>query len=266
MTNIHPTALVDAGAELAADVKIGPFCVVGAGVRLAEGVVLESHVVVQGRTSVGPGTRIFPFAVIGGEPQHTAYKGEEVELVIGARNLIREHVTMHPGTGLGGGRTIVGDDGFFMVGSHVAHDCLVGDHVVFINHAVVGGHVTVEDYAILGGSSAVHQRVRVGKHAMIGGMTGVEADVIPYGSVTGNRAHLVGLNIVGLKRRGFSRERIHQMRTAFRVLFAEEGTLAERVEDAADLYKDVPEVMDIITFIRGDSQRGLCTPQHDRAA
>jgi UDP-N-acetylglucosamine acyltransferase len=264
MNLIHPTAIVDRGAELADDVKIGPYCVIGPHVRLNSGVVLDSHVVVQGHTTIGRDCRLFPFAVIGGEPQHTAFKGEVVELIIGERNLIREHVTMHPGTSVGVGKTIVGNDCFFYVGSHVAHDSVIGNNVIFINHAVIGGHVHVDDFAILGGSSAVHQRVRVGKHAMIGGMTGVESDIIPYGSVTGNRAHLVGLNIIGLKRRGFTRERIHQMRTAFRILFAEEGTLAERVEDAAELYRDVPEVMEIITFIRGDSLRGLCTPQQDR--
>jgi UDP-N-acetylglucosamine acyltransferase len=266
MTHIHPTAIVDRGAELADDVQIGPYCVIGSKVILGPGVRLESHVVVQGRTTIGKDSRLFPFAVIGGEPQHLAYKGEDVELIIGERNIIREHVTMHPGTPVGTGRTIVGNDGNFYVGSHVSHDSVVGNHVIFTNHAVIGGHVHIDDFAILGGSAAVHQRVRIGKHAMIGGMTGVESDVIPYGSVNGNRAHLVGLNIVGLKRRGFTRDRIHQMRTAFRVLFAEEGTLVERVEDAAELYANVPEVMEIIDFIRGDSQRGLTTPKPDNVA
>lgn len=264
MDAIHATAEVDKRAELADGVEIGPYCVIGPNVRLGARVRLNSHVVVQGRTTIGDDTRIFPFAVIGGEPQHTAYKGEDVELVIGRRNVIREHVTMHPGTGIGTGRTLIGDDGLFYAGSHVAHDCVIGNNVVFTNNVLIGGHVHVDDFAILGGGCAVHQRVRVGKYVMIGGMSGVESDVIPYGSVMGNRAHLVGLNIIGLKRRGFDRERIHQMRTAFRVLFAEEGTLAERVEDAAALYSNVPEVMDIINFIRGDSQRGLCTPK-DRA-
>jgi UDP-N-acetylglucosamine acyltransferase len=218
--------------------------------------------VIEGHTTIGRDCRLFPFAVIGGEPQHTAFKGEVVELIIGERNLIREHVTMHPGTPFGSGRTIVGNDGNFYVGSHVAHDSVIGNSVIFINHAVIGGHVHVDDFAILGGSSAVHQRVRVGKHAMIGGMTGVESDIIPYGSVWGNHAHLEGLNLVGLKRRGFSREAINNLRAAYRLMFADEGTFQERLDDTIEVYQGSAEVMEIVNFIRSDANRPICLP-HD---
>ena len=259
--SIHPSAIVDAGAEIGAGVRVGPYCCVGPRVAIADGTILEAHVVVAGRTRIGAGTRIFPFASIGHRPQDLKYRGEPSELVIGARNVIREHVTMNPGTEGGGMVTRTGDDCLFMAGAHVAHDSRIGEHVILVNNATLGGHVTVGDYAIVGGLSAVHQFVRIGKHAMIGGMTGVEQDVIPYGSVTGNRAALVGLNIVGLKRRGFGREAIHDLRAAYRLLFAQEGTLQERVDDVAELFADNDVVADIIEFIRVDSSRSICQPK-----
>ncbi|MBM3557877.1 MAG: acyl-ACP--UDP-N-acetylglucosamine O-acyltransferase, partial [Alphaproteobacteria bacterium] len=190
MSAIHPTAVIENGAKIAEGVEIGPFCHVGARVELGPQVKLKSHVVVAGRTRIGAGTVVFPFASIGHQPQDLKYAGEDSELVVGARCLIREHVTMNPGTKGGGMLTQVGDDCLFMAGAHVAHDCRIGNHVILVNHATLGGHVTIQDYAILGGLSAVHQFARIGKHAMVGGMTGVENDVIPYGSVIGNRAHL----------------------------------------------------------------------------
>lgn len=265
MSDIHPTALVEAGAELGEGVSIGPFCLVGARARLGDHVRLVSHVTVAGRTTVGANTIVYPFSSLGHPPQHLRHRGEETELIIGLCNTIRESVTMNPGTTAGGGVTRVGDHGFFMASAHVAHDCQVGNHVIFTNGAVVGGHVKVGDHVIIGGLAAVHQNCRIGKHAIIGGMTGVEADVIPYGSVIGNRAFLAGLNVVGLKRRGFNRETIHTMRNAYRLLFAQEGTFQERLADVEELFKDEAEVMDIVAFARADSVRGLVMPKLDRA-
>jgi UDP-N-acetylglucosamine acyltransferase len=264
MTEIHPTAVVESGAVLGQGVQIGPHCVVGSHVRLGDGVRLVSHVVVAGHTTIGAHSTIYPFASLGHPPQHVNYKGEDTELVIGAHNVIRESVTMNPGTAAGGGVTRVGHHGYFLTGSHVAHDCFVGDHVTFINGAVIGGHVHVEDHVTIGGLAAVHQRSRIGRHAFIGGMSGVEGDVIPYGSVLGNRAYLGGLNIVGIKRRGFSRDTIHTLRNAYRLLFAQEGTFQERLADVEELFKDSKEVMEIVAFVRAESSsRSLVMPNRD---
>jgi UDP-N-acetylglucosamine acyltransferase len=265
MTSVHPTAIVEKGARLGRGVTIGPYCVVGPDVELGDQVALISHVVVAGRTKIGAGTRIYPFASIGHPPQDLKYKGEPSELAIGANNVIREHVTMNPGTEGGGMITRVGDNCLFMVGAHVAHDCIIGNNVIMANNATLGGHVQVGDFAILGGLSAVHQFVRIGPHAMIGGMSGVENDIIPYGSAMGDRAHLSGLNIVGMKRRGFSRDDIHVLRTAYRLLFAQEGTMSERVEDVESIYRDNEGVMDIVQFVRGSSQRAVCQPKVGQA-
>lgn len=265
MTNVHPTAVVEKGARLGREVTIGPYCVVGPDVELGDKVALVSHVVLAGRTKIGAGTCIYPFASIGHPPQDLKYRGELSELVIGINNVIREHVTMNPGTEGGGMITRVGDNCLFMVGAHVAHDCIIGNNVIMANNATLGGHVQVGDFAILGGLSAVHQFVRIGPHAMIGGMSGVENDIIPYGSAMGDRAHLSGLNIVGMKRRGFSRDDIHVLRTAYRLLFAQEGTLSERVEDVESIYRDNEGVMDIVQFVRGSSQRAVCQPKVGQA-
>lgn len=261
MADIHPTAIVDGKARLGEGVSIGPYCVVGGGVALGNGCKLASHVVVDGRTDIGPCTQIFPFASIGLAPQDQKFDGEPSTLRIGAENVIREHVTINPGTRGGGMVTRVGDECLLMVGAHVAHDCTVGDHVVMANNATLAGHVTVEDYAIIGGLSAVHQFCRIGKHAMVGGMSGVECDVIPYGSVMGDRARLSGLNIVGLKRRGFSRTNISALRRAYRLMFAAEGTMAERLEDVVEAYSSQEAVMEIVNFIRSDSNRAMCQPR-----
>ena len=261
MTNIHPTAIIDAKAEIAASALIGPYCVVGPDVQLGESVELISHVAVAGRTKIGAGTRIFPFASIGHQPQDLKYRGEPSTLEIGQNNQIREYVTMNPGTEGGGMITRVGNDCLFMASAHVAHDCILGDNVIMANNATLAGHVTVGEFAFLGGLSAVHQFVRIGRHAMIGGMSGVEADVIPFGTVIGNRACLNGLNIVGLKRRGFSRDDIHTLRNAYRLLFAPEGTLQERLSDVEEQFKDNDVVMEIVAFIRSDSSRSLSTPK-----
>jgi UDP-N-acetylglucosamine acyltransferase len=266
MAFIHPTAIVAPGAEIAASVTIGPYCCVGEHVVLEDEVTLLSHVVVAGRTRIGRGTRIFPFASIGHEPQDLKYGGEPSELIIGRNNTIREHVTMNPGTTGGGMVTRVGDNGLFMMSVHVAHDCLVGDNVIMANNATLGGHVVVEDHAVLGGLSAVHQFVRIGRHAMIGGMTGVEHDVIPYGLAMGDRARLSGLNIRGLQRRGFVRDDIQALRSAYQILFGEKGTLGERVEEIAALYPEVEPVRQVIDFIRADSSRAICQPKPSNAA
>ncbi|MBC6439423.1 MAG: acyl-ACP--UDP-N-acetylglucosamine O-acyltransferase [Rhodospirillales bacterium] len=266
MPDIHATAVVDPAADIADDVTIGPYCTIGAGVRLGAFVRLVSHVVIDGETSLGEGCQVFPFASLGLRPQDLKYQGEPSRLEIGANNTIREYVTMNPGTKGGGLLTRVGDNGLFMVGAHVAHDCMLGDHIIMANNATLAGHVVVEDFAIIGGLSAVHQFVRIGRHAMVGGMSGVEQDVIPFGSVSGDRAHLMGLNLVGLKRNGFGRDDIHTMRNAYRLLFADEGTLGERMDDVDEVFGACPPVEAILAFMRIESTRGLCQPKDGHAA
>ena len=262
MTEIHPTAIVDEAAKIGKNVRIGPYSMIGPDVELGDGVEIISHVVVHGRTSIGASTRMFPFASIGHQPQDQKYNGEPSTLVVGCNNVIREYVTMNPGTKGGGMETRVGNNCLFMVGAHVAHDCTIGDHVILVNNATLGGHVTIDEWAIIGGLSAVHQFVRIGKHAMVGGKTGVADDVIPYGSVIGNRARLTGLNIIGLKRRDFSRDAIHNIRKAYRLIFAEEGTLSERLQDVGELFPDNEPVMEIVNFIKSGSSRSICQPQN----
>ena len=257
----HPTAVIEAGAKLGDGVKIGPYCVVGAEVTLADNVELVSHVVVAGKTAIGPRTRIFPFASIGHQPQDLKYKGEPSTLTIGADCQIREGVTINPGTEGGGMTTTVGDRCAFLANSHVGHDCHVGNNVIFSNNVMLAGHCNVGDFAIIGGGAAVIQFARVGAHAFLGGMSGLENDLIPYGMALGNRAHLSGLNIVGLQRRGFSRSDIHDLRRAYRLLFADEGTLVERMEDVAEEFASHPIVQEILEFIRAGGKRSLCTPK-----
>lgn len=266
MADIHSTAIVGVNASIAEGVKIGPYCVLGSDVVLEDGVILRSHVMIEGRTKIGAGTEIFPFASIGMPPQDLKYAGEPSELIIGKNNIIREHVTISPGTAGGGMVTRVGDNNLIMIGVHIGHDSRIGDHTVLSNNAAIGGHVTIEDYVIFGAQSGVHQFVRIGRHAMIGGLSAVVRDVIPYGSVTGERAGLTGLNLIGLKRRGFSRGEIRTLRTAYRLLFAEEGTLGERLSDVADMYGDNQAVMEIVDFISSDSSRPVCLPRSGSAA
>jgi UDP-N-acetylglucosamine acyltransferase len=265
MPDIHPSAVIEAGATLASDVSIGPFCSVGRDAVLGQGVRLESHVVVTGCTRIGAGSRLFPFASIGHRPQDMKFAGEASTLEIGPRAVIREYVTMNPGTAGGGMLTRVGADCLFMAATHVAHDCHLGDHVIMANGAVLGGHVAIGDHAILGGLSAVHQFVRIGQHAMIGGASAVEDDVIPYGVVMGNRAHLSGLNLVGLKRRDFARQEIDDLRRAYRQLFGPEGTLSERLDATAAEFADCKLVQDVIDFMRAKSRRNICLPRQNGA-
>jgi UDP-N-acetylglucosamine acyltransferase len=263
MTVVHATAIVDPRARLGAGVEIGPYCVVGTDVELGDGVILHSHVVVVGRTKVGARTQIFPFASIGHRPQDMKYAGEPSELIIGSDSMLREHVTMNPGTEGGGMITRVGDRGLFMMGAHVAHDCQIGDRVIMANNATLGGHVVVEDDAIIGGLSAIHQFVRIGHHAMIGGMSGVEHNVIPYGLATGERARLQGLNVVGMKRHGLARADIQTLSEAYARLFGAEDTLAERVERLAAELGESAGVADIVAFVRAKSSRALCRPKRE---
>lgn len=260
-TAIHPTAIVAPETKLGRDVQIGPYCIVGSEVTLGDGVRLHSHVVVDGRTTIGENTAIYPFASIGPQPQDLKYHGEASELIVGARNQIREHVTMNPGTEGGRMETRVGDDCLFMIGTHIAHDCVIGNHVIMANNATLGGHVEIGDYAIIGGLAAVHQFVRIGAHSMVGGMSGIEQDLIPYGSAMGERARLRGLNLVGLQRRNFSREDIQTLRTAYRLMFAPEGTLSERIDDVVGLYGESSPVMEIVEFIRAETSRAVLQPK-----
>ena len=258
--SIHPTALVDASARIADDVEIGPWCRVGPNVVLAQGVRLISHVVVQQDTDVGAGTVIHPFAVIGSDPQHNGYKGEPVRLEIGSNNLIREHCTFNRGTPQGTGVTVVGSDNLFMTGAHVGHDCVVGNNVVMANNATLGGHAHVGDRVFLGGLCAVHQNGRVGQGAIVGGLAAVTRDVIPYGSAWGNHARLHGLNLIGLKRKGYGKDQLRRLLAAYRDLFEGSGEFAGRIDRVAEAYADLPEITEIVAFIREGGKRPLCLP------
>ncbi len=259
MTSIHPSAIVEDGSVLGEGVKIGPFCHVGSQVVLGDNVELLSHVSLTGDTTVGDRTRIFPFAAIGGEPQDLKYAGEATKLRIGSDCDIREGVTMNPGTEGGGGTTSVGNNGTFLANSHVAHDCQIGDNVIFSNNVMLAGHCTVGDGVIFGGGSAAHQFCRIGRNAFIGGLAGIEGDVIPFGMAIGNRASLAGLNLIGMKRSGISRDSIHAVRSAYKVLFSSENPMQQAAEalrqDAAD-----PLVIEVLDFVDAGKDRALCTP------
>ena len=254
---IHPSAVVDPAARIGEGCEIGPFCVIGPQVELGRGVVLKSHAVIAGETVIGDETVVFPFASIGEIPQDLKFRGERARLEIGARNRIREYVTMNPGTEGGGGVTRVGDDGLFMAGSHVAHDCQIGDRVILVNNAAVAGHCVLEDDVIVGGLSGVHQWVRIGRGAMIGAVTMVTADVIPYGLVQGPRGHLDGLNLVGLKRRGASRADIHALREMLGLLG--QGSFRDTARQMAK-GENGPMVSEVLDFILGPSDRSFLAP------
>lgn len=266
MTQIfHPTAIIHPNAKIGSNVRIGAYSVVGENVTLADDVVLHSHVVVEGRTEIGKRTVIFPFASIGHAPQDLKFHGEESALIIGENNTIREHVTMNPGTEMGGMVTRIGNNGLFMMACHIAHDCIIGDHVILANNATLGGHVTVGDYAFIGGLAAVHQFIRIGTHAVIGGMSGVENDVIPYGRVKGERAFLAGLNLIGLDRRGFTKDQVRTLQKAYNQIFAEDETLEQRLGKAEKDYADQPQVMELIQFAREKTRFPLCQPSRKTA-
>ncbi|MEM9766199.1 MAG: acyl-ACP--UDP-N-acetylglucosamine O-acyltransferase [Pseudomonadota bacterium] len=258
---IHPTAIVEDGAVLGASVSIGPYAHIGPKVVLDDGVEIFSHAVVAGHTHVGARTRIWPFASVGHQPQDLKFRGEPSRLEIGADCMIREHATLSPGTEGGGMLTSVGDGCLFMMGSHVGHDCVVGSGVIMANNATLGGHVSVGDHAVLGGLCAVHQWVRIGVGAMVGGMAGVERDVIPYGSVIGNRAHLGGLNTIGLRRRGADRETIRALRLAVDRLFEDEGPMSERADRVAAGFPGNAMVAELAVFVSGTTRRRFCLPR-----
>lgn len=258
--SIHPSAIIEEGAQLGVDVSIGPFCVIGPKVVLGDRVVLKSHVVVTGDTSIGEDTTIFPFCCIGEIPQDVKFKGEAARLVIGKRNRIREHVTMNPGTEGGGGITSVGDDGFFLAGCHVAHDARVGNRVIIVNQSAVAGHCVIEDDVIIGGLCGIHQFVRIGRGAIIGALSMVTNDVIPHGLVQGPRGELDGLNLVGLKRRGVSRADITALRVAFQTLKDGEGSFMERARRLG-AETDSDYVSQMVDFILADTDRHFLTPR-----
>jgi UDP-N-acetylglucosamine acyltransferase len=257
--NIHPSAVIADGAQIGAGCKIGPFCVIGADVVLAKRVTLKSHVVIDGDTQIGTDTVIFPFAVIGEIPQDLKFDGEKSRLRIGARNRIREHVTMNTGTTLGGGETRIGDDGLFMAGCHIAHDAQIGNRVIVVNSSAIAGHCIIEDDVIIGGLSGVHQWVRIGQGAIIGAVTMVTKDVVPHGLVQGPRGALDGLNLVGLKRKGVSRADITALRAAFQMLKDGEGTFQDRARKLAE-ESDSSYVQEMVAFILGDTDRNFLTP------
>lgn len=258
---IHPTAIIEDGAQIGANCSIGPYCIIGPNVKLGDDITLKSHVVVDGYTSIGDGTTIYPFASIGTAPQDLKFKGEKSELIIGKNNTIREHVTMNPGTADGAMKTIVGDNCLFMMATHVAHDCQIGDNVIMANNATLGGHVTVGDRVLIGGLAAVHQFVRIGSFAVIGGMSGVESDVIPFGRVKGERASLAGLNLIGLERGGFDKDQIRTIQRAFKGIFNGEGNLDQRLDAVANENNDNELVSQIVDFARNREKFGLCQPQ-----
>lgn len=258
---IHPSSVIEEGAIIGANCKIGPFCLVGPDVTLGEGVELFSHVVVTGYTTVGPKTRIWPTASIGHQPQDLKYSGEKTSLEIGANCMIREGVSVSPGTKGGTGVTKVGDECLLMLGSHVGHDATVGDRVVLANHASVAGHVTIGDDVIIGALSGIHQFVNVGKGAIIGGLAGVAADIIPYGMAFSDRANLVGLNLIGLKRRGIDKATINGLRASFTEIFEGDGTLKERAEKVRSKYADNELVSDVVDFLLADSARSFSLPK-----
>ena len=259
MSDIHPSAVIADGAVIGAGCTIGPFCVIGPKVVLGDGVTLKSHVVIDGDTHVGDDTVIFSFAVIGEIPQDLKFDGEPTRLRIGARNRIREHVTMNTGTAQGGGETRVGDDGLFMAGCHIAHDARIGDRVIVVNSSAVAGHCVIEDDVIIGGLCGVHQWVRIGKGAIIGAVTMVTNDVVPHGLVQGPRGVLDGLNLVGLKRKGVARSDITALRAAFQMLKDGEGTFQDRAKRLSD-ESDSEYVQQMVAFILGDTDRNFLTP------
>jgi len=258
---IHPTALISEGAQLAQGVCVGAYSVIGPKVILKDNVKVHSHVVIDGHTTIGACTEVFPFATLGLAPQSNHYKGEETTLEIGENCLIREHVTIHRGTPMGGMKTTVGNNSNIMVGSHVGHDCHVGNFVTMANNATLGGHVIVGDYVNIGGLAAIHQFVRIGAYAMISGTAGVNEDVIPFGTVLAIRGKLGGLNLVGMKRYGFAREDIHALRNAYKLLAKDQaGTLEERLMKIKAFYGTSKPIVDLLAFIEQDPKKPLCLP------
>ena len=256
---IHKTSIIDKKAKISKNVKIGPYSVIGPNVEIGEDVEIHSHVNIDGFTKIGANTKIFPFASIGTDPQDLKFKGEKNNLSIGTNNIIREYVTINPGTQNGGGKTLIGDNCLFMIASHVAHDCKIGNNVIIANNVPLGGHVIIEDSVIIGGNSAVQQFTRIGRLAMIGGMTGVLKDVIPFGMSFGNRNYLRGINLIGLKRKKYENKKILELDEAFKKIFSSKN-LHENLSKINGEYKENDLVKEVINFISKDKKRPICTP------
>ena len=257
---IHNSSIINKKAQLSKNVKIGPFCYIGPNVQLEENVELVSNIHIEGNTFIGNGTKIFPFACIGTQPQDLKFKGEENSLTIGNNNVIREYVTINPGTEGGGSKTSIGNNCLFMISSHIAHDCNIGNNVIIANNVPIGGHVTIEDSVVIGGNSAVQQFTRIGRLAMIGGMTGVLKDVIPFGLSLGNRNYLQGLNLIGLRRKKYDNKKIIGLDKAYKDLFSSKN-LHENLNKINGEYKDNELVTEVIKFIERDKKRPICSPE-----
>ena len=255
---IHKTAIIDPKAKIFSDVEIGPYCVIGPDVEIGEKTIIQSHVNITVNAKIGKGNKIYPFVSIN-HPQDLKYKGEPSNLIIGDNNKIREYVTINPGTAGGGGKTVIGNNCLFMISSHIAHDCLVGNNVIIANNVPLGGHAIIEDNVVIGGNSAVQQFTRIGKMAMIGGMTGVMHDVIPYGLSTGNRNSLIGLNLIGLRRAKFENKNIIGLSEAYKEIFATKN-IYENISKLTVSLKENPLVTNVINFITKDKKRSICTP------
>ena len=255
---IHPTAIIDKKAKISKNVKIGPYTVIGPGVEIGDNTIIQSHVSIFGNTKIGIGNKIYPFVSIN-EPQDLKYDGELTNLVIGNNNKIREYVTINPGTVGGGGKTVIGNNCLFMISSHIAHDCKVGNNVIIANNVPLGGHAIIEDNVVIGGNSAVQQFTRIGKMAMIGGMTGVLNDVIPYGLSTGNRNSLQGLNLIGLRRAKFNNKDILGLSEVYKEIFSSKNII-DNISKIDDSDIENPLVKDVINFITKDKKRSICTP------
>ena len=255
---IHSTSIINPKAKIGKNVKIGPYCVIGPNVEIDENTIIQSHVSILANTKIGKGNKIYPFVSIN-DPQDLKYNGEKTNLIIGDNNKIREYVTINPGTIGGGGKTIIGSNCLFMISSHIAHDCQVGNNVIIANNVPLGGHVIIEDDVVIGGNSAVQQFTRIGKMAMIGGMTGVLHDVIPYGLSTGNRNSLQGLNLIGLRRAKFENSDILGLSDAYKKIFANKN-INENINKLNGLFQENPLVKNVIEFINKDKKRSICTP------
>ena len=256
---IHKTAIIDSKAKISTNVEIGPYATIGPNVEIGENTLIQSHVNITGNTTIGKGNKLYSFASIGSDPQDLKYKGEETTLLIGDNNTIREHVTINTGTAQGGGLTKIGNNNLIMIGAHIAHDCIIGNNIVMANNTAIAGHAEIEDFVIIGAKCGVQQFTRIGKRAMIGGMTGVLRDVIPYGLSTGNRNYLNGINVVGLRRDKVSNKDILGLTDAYKEIFKTE-VLSENLKNLNGKYTDNPLVKDVLDFINKDKKRPICTP------
>ncbi|MBF97050.1 MAG: acyl-[acyl-carrier-protein]--UDP-N-acetylglucosamine O-acyltransferase [Pelagibacterales bacterium] len=263
MNNIHATAIVSPKAKLGNNIYIGPYCIVNDNVEIGDGCKFIANVYIDGNTKIGKKCNFYPYSSIGTDPQDLKYNGEKSTLEIGNNNTFREYVTVNPGTNGGGLITSIGDNCLFMINCHIAHDCIIGNNVILVNNASLAGHVIIDDFAIIGALSGIHQFCRIGKHSMIGAMSGIDSDVIPYGTVVGNRAFLSGLNIIGLKRRGFSKSIIQDLKKAYGVLFvSNEGTISERIKEVSEDFSKNEPVMEIVEFLTKEKSRSICKPKN----